>query len=213
MKTALLLLLPLLITCCTKQKDEKTTAIPQGVEAPAATRSTQPTTSTFTRYTIQQGAHECDQRTLKSVSGTSMNFIAKFDSTAIYPPVITDYNHAYDVNKLYGFSEGFNNQYNCARIGWRWLDGQLQLFAYVYVKGTLLRDPVSYDPPFIKSVSIGAEVNCSIAVSGANYIFTVDGTVVKTARGTSVAKYQGYQQYPYFGGSLTAPHLTNIYIK
>jgi hypothetical protein len=213
MKTALLLLLPLLITCCTKQKDEKTTAIPQGVEAPAATRSTQPTTSTFTRYTIQQGAHECDPRTLKSVSGTSMNFIAKFDSTAIYPAVITDYNHAYDVNKLYGFSEGFNNQYNSARIGWRWLDGQLQLFAYVYVKGTLLRDPVSYDPPFIKSVSIGAEVNCSIAVSASNYIFTVDGVVVKTARGISVAKYQGYQQYPYFGGSLTAPHLTNIYIK
>ena len=213
MKTALLLLLPLLITCCTKQKDEKTTAIPQQMEAPAATRSTQLTASTFTRYTIQQGAHECDQRTLKSVSGTSMNFIAKFDSTAIYPAVITDYNHAYDVNKLYGFSEGFNNQYNSARIGWRWLDGQLQLFAYVYVKGTLLRDPVSYDPPFIKSVSIGAEVNCSIAVSGSNYIFTVDGIVVKTARGTSVTKYQGYQQYPYFGGTLTAPHLTNIYIK
>ena len=58
-----------------------------------------------------------------------MNFIAKFDNTAIYPAVITDYNHAYDMNKLYGFSEGFNNQYNSARIGWRWLNGELQLFA------------------------------------------------------------------------------------
>jgi hypothetical protein len=80
-----------------------------------------------------------------------MNFVAKFDSTAIYPAVITDYNHAYDANKLWGFSEGFNNQYNSARIGWRWLNGQLQLLAYVYVKGTLLRDPISYDPPIIKS--------------------------------------------------------------
>jgi hypothetical protein len=142
-----------------------------------------------------------------------MNFVARFDSSAIYPAVITDYNHAYDVNKLYGFSEGLNNQYNSARIGWRWLNGELQLFAYVYVKGTLLRDPVSYDPPFIKSVAIGAEVNCSIAVSGSSYLFTVDGVVVKTARGTSAGKYQGYQQYPYYGGTLTAPHLINLFIK
>jgi hypothetical protein len=142
-----------------------------------------------------------------------MNFVAKFDSTAIYPAVITDYNHAYDVNKLYGFSEGISNQYNSARIGWRWLNGQLQLFAYVYVKGTLLRDPISYDPPFIKSVKIGSEINCSIAISGNKYIFTVDGVVVQTSRGTTSGTYSGYQQYPYFGGTLTAPHLINIYIK
>jgi hypothetical protein len=171
------------------------------------------TTSNFIKYTIQQGAHSCDQSTVKSVSGTSMNFISKFDSTAIYPAVITDYNHAYDVNKLYGFSEGFSNQYNSARIGWRWFDGELQLFAYVYVKGVLLRDPVSYDPPFIKSVEIGKEINCSIAISGGTYIFTVDGVTVNTPRGTTSGKFSGYQQYPYFGGSLTAPHLINVYIK
>jgi uncharacterized protein (DUF2345 family) len=62
-------------------------------------------------------------------------------------------------------------------------------------------------------VAIGSEVNCSIAISGGSYIFTVDGTVVKTARGNTTTKYSGYQQYPYFGGTLTAPHLINIYIK
>lgn len=212
MKLPSLLILLSIVTACTKQacKEVDTTTT---IETSAAGKAPKPTTSTFTKYTIQMGAHECDQRTLKSVSGTSMNFIAKFDSTAIYPPVITDYNHAYDVNKLYGFSEGLNNQYNSARIGWRWLNGKLELFAYVYVKGTLLRDPVSYDPPFIKSVAIGAEVNCSIALSGSNYIFTVDGVTVKTPRGSSATKYSGYQQYPYFGGTLTAPHLINIYIK
>ncbi|WP_066404561.1 hypothetical protein [Flavisolibacter tropicus] len=169
--------------------------------------------TTFAKYTIQQGAHECDPRTLKSVSGTSMNFVARFDSTAIYPAVITDYNHAYDANKLWGFSEGLNNQYNSARLGWRWLNGKLELLAYVYVKGTLLRDPISYDPPFIKAVEIGRDINCSIAVSGSSYVFTVDGVAVKTARGRSVSTFSGYQQYPYFGGTLTAPHLMNFYIK
>ncbi|HVG41310.1 MAG TPA: hypothetical protein VM888_06840, partial [Chitinophagaceae bacterium] len=118
-----------------------------------------------------------------------------------------------DVNKLYGFSEGSNSHYNSAHIGWRWLNGELQLIAYVNVNGTLLRDLIIYDPPFKKSVAIGTKVNCSIAVSSSYYIFTVDGVVVKTLRGTTVTQYKGYQQYPYYGGTLTAPHLINIYIK
>jgi hypothetical protein len=216
MKKGIFILPAIVCFCCTK----KTEVIKNDKESFSNERTTletslrRPTASTsFIKYTIQQGAHSCDQSTVKSVSGTSMNFVAKFDSTAIYPAVITDYNHAYDVNKLYGFSEGFNNQYNSARIGWRWLDGKLQLFAYVYTKGTLLRDPISYDPPFIKSVEIGKEINCSIAISGGTYIFTVDGVTVTTSRGTTSGKYSGYQQYPYFGGSLTAPHLINIYVK
>ena len=210
----LYLALCLLCTACSRQMDKATPIEPsQNLQPSAPGKAPKPTTNTFTKYTIQQGAHECDQRSIKSVSGTAMNFIVKFDSTAIYPAVITDYNHAYDVNKLWGFSEGFSNQYNSARIGWRWLNDQLQLFAYVYVNGTLLRDPVSYDPPFIKSVAIGPEINCSIAISGNTYKFTVDGTVVTTARATNAIKYSGYQQYPYFGGTLTAPHLINIYIK
>jgi|SRR5215203_1487922 len=180
---------------------------------PSERNTSKTATNTFTRYIIRQGAHDCDQRRIKQVSGTSMNFIAKFDSSAIYLAVITDYNHSYDMNKLWGFSEGWNNHDNSARIGWRWLNNQLQLFAYVYVHGKLLRDPVSYDPPFIKTVAIGAEVNCSIAVSANSYIFTVDGIVVKTPRGTGAPKFSGYQQFPYFGGSLTAPHRITIYIK
>jgi hypothetical protein len=219
MKIYFFILTSILFVCCTKKIDDNKDATEQiqsvsqnrMVSETSLRRAT--TTSTFKKYTIQEGAHYCDQNVLSSVSGISMNFVAKFDSTAIYPAVITDYNHAYDVNKLYGFSEGFNNQYNSARIGWRWLDGALQLFAYVYVKGTLLRDPVSYDPPFIKSVAIGSEINCSISISGGNYIFTVDGVVVTTPRGTTSGKFSGYQQYPYYGGTLTAPHLINIYIK
>ena len=211
MKPYVFLAICLLCLSCYKQKNNATKE--ELLQSSSTKKISPPTPTGFTKYTIRQGAHECDQRSIKSVSGTAMNFVAKFDSTAIYPAVITDYNHAYDVNKLWGFSEGLNNQYNSARIGWRWLDNQLQLFAYVYINGTLLRDPVSYDPPFIKSVAIGTEVNCSIAISTNSYVFTVDGVVVTTARGTNVSKFSGYQQYPYFGGTLTAPHLITINIK
>lgn len=212
-RNLIFIVIPLLFFCCTKQQDIKNDDTNRSAPGSVSSVKELAVVSTFKTYTIKKGAHYCDQNTLRSVSGASMNFVAKFDSTAIYPAVITDYNHAYDVNKLWGFSEGFNNQYNSARIGWRWLNGKLQLFAYVYVKGTLLRDPISYDPPFIKTVQIGSEVNCSIAVSGSKYIFTVDGVVVQTTRGTSASQFSGYQQYPYFGGTLTAPHLINIYIK
>jgi len=217
MRNIIFIVVGLLFFSCTKQdiQTDRANNTASASVLGASAKLSQSTTlaTTFRKFTIKQGAHYCDQNTLSHVSGTTMNFVAKFDSTAISPAVITDYNHAYDVNKLWGFSEGFSNQYNSARIGWRWLNGQLQLFAYVYVKGTLLRDPISYDPPFIKSVKIGSEVNCSIAVSGSKYIFTVDGVVVQTARGTTSGTYSGYQQYPYFGGTLTAPHLINIYIK
>ena len=212
MKTLSVVVLIVLLNACSKQYGRQNGPA-EALQPSVTKKAPRPVTVTFTKYTIQQGNHECDQRSIKSVSGTSMNFTVKFDSSAVYPAVITDYNHAYDVNKLWGFSEGINNQYNSARIGWRWLNDRLELFAYVYINGTLLRDPVSYDPPFIKTVSIGSEINCSIAVSGNDYLFTVDGMVVKTPRGTSSAKYNGYQQYPYFGGTLTAPHLITIYIK
>jgi hypothetical protein len=198
MKNFLVIVLPLLFFCCTKHQDTKGDATSKSlgvsVTNPAPAPERQQAPSTFKKYTIQTGAHYCDQNALTRVSGTSMNFVAKFDSSAIYPAVITDYNHAYDVNKLWGFSEGISNQYNSARIGWRWLNDELQLFAYVYVNGTLLRDLISYDPPFIKSVKIGSDINCRIAISGASYIFTVDGVVVQTVRGATGSKYSGYQQ-------------------
>jgi hypothetical protein len=221
MRIVLLIAAPLWLMACSKHTARESyegattsnnvTAASREIDVLAQGKPTKPIVATA--YTIQQGAHECDQSTLKSVSGTVMNFVAKFDESASYPAVITDYNHAYDVNKLYGFSEGLNNQYNSARIGWRWLNNELQLFAYVYVKGTLQRDPFSYDPPFIKSVAIGTDIQCSIAISGDRYIFTVDGVQVQTQRGTTSTKYSGYQQYPYFGGTLTAPHLITIGIK
>jgi len=210
MKAYAVWVLSLLSIICCRHLNKEHTVNP--LQAPIS-KISRISTNSFTKYIIREGAHECEQRRIKRVSGSSMNFIAKFDSSAIYPAIITDYNHSFDINKLWGFSEGWNNHDNSARIGWRWMNNQLQLFAYVYVHGKLLRDAVSYDPPFIKTVAIGAEVNCSIAISANSYIFSVDEVVVKTTRGVSSPKFSGYQQFPYFGGVLTAPHLITIYIK
>jgi len=164
----------------------------------AAARST----PQFIQYTIIKGQHSSDKSVFKSVKVTSMNFIAKFDNSAIYQTVIPE--NQYDINKLYGFSEGFNHQYNSARIGWAYNDGALRLYAYAYNKGVRASQEIT-------TVSIGTEISCSISVSGNTYIFTVNNTRVTLPRANSTASASGYQLYPYFGGDEVAPQ--NIYIS
>src|SRR5688572_19133390 len=158
----------------------------------------------YTTYTIKNGQHYSDKSSLKYVSTAEMKFYAKFDQTAIYTAVIPE--NQYDINKLYGFSEGFNNQYNSARMGWGYSNGAIRLYGYVYSKG------VRYSQE-ITTVSPGQDITCSIKVSGSTYIITANGISVTLPRGTTTSKASGWQQYPYFGGNEVAPHNVYIYIK
>jgi hypothetical protein len=158
----------------------------------------------YTTYLIPAGSHYANNSTLKSVKTSEMKFAVKFDSSAIYT-TIAPINQS-DINKLYGFSEGFNNQYNSARIGWNWYLGKLNLYAYVYKKGVRTFKKIT-------SVAIGAEHNCSIRVSGTNYIFTVNGISITLGRALKTSTASGYQQYPYFGGDEVAPHNITILIR
>lgn len=158
----------------------------------------------YTNFTIQQGEHYCDQNSLRSVRTSEMKFMAKFDNSAIYQTVIPE--NQYDINKLWGFSEGFNNQYNSARIGWSWNNDALRLYGYVYANGVRHMQEIS-------PVAIGTDVSCSIKLAGNTYLFTVNGVSISLPRGPSATQASGYQQYPYFGGDETAPHLITIMIK
>lgn len=158
----------------------------------------------YSTFTIRQGQHYCDQNSFKSIRTSEMKFMAKFDNSAIYQSVIPE--NQYDINKLWGFSEGINNATNSARIGWSWNDGALRLYAYVYANS------IRYSQE-ITPVTIGAEITCSIKVVGSTYLFTVNGISVSLPRGLSTSQASGYQQYPYFGGNEVAPHLITIQIK
>jgi hypothetical protein len=158
----------------------------------------------YTTYLIPAGSHYSTNSSLKSIKTSEMKFVVKFDSSAIYT-CIDPLNQA-DINKLYGFSEGFSNQYNSARIGWNWYGGKLNLYGYVYNKGVRSFAKIT-------SVSIGAEHNCSIKVLGASYIFTVNGVSITLGRALKTTTASGYRQYPYFGGDEVAPHNVTILIR
>ena len=158
----------------------------------------------YLTFTIQKGAHYCDQNPVKNITTSEMKFMVKFDSSAIYQTELPE--NQYAINKLWGFSEGTNNHFNSARIGWSWTENALRLYGYAYVSGQMHYQEIT-------SVSIGAEISCSIKPGEETYLFTANGVSVSLPRGTSGSQVSGYQQYPYFGGNETAPHLITILIK
>jgi hypothetical protein len=167
--------------------------------------TTKVTSTTYTTYLIRKGNNFCDQSATKylTING-EMKFTARFNQSAIYTNI--DPVNQYDINKLWGFSEGFNNQYNSARIGWAYNDGALRLYGYVYAKG------VRYSKE-IGIVTIGSEIPCSIKLSGSSYLMTANGVTVALPRGLTSTKASGLQQYPYFGGDERAPQDIRIEIK
>lgn len=163
-----------------------------------------PKPASYSNFTIRQGQHYCDQNSVKSVRTSEMKFMVKFDNSAIYQTVIAE--NQYDINKLWGFTEGISNQYNSARIGWSWNNDALRLYGYVYANGVRYYQEIT-------PVTIGADITCSIKLAGNTYLFNVDGVSVSLPRGPATSQASGYQQYPYFGGDETAPHLITILIK
>jgi len=168
-------------------------------------KTTSPVFGQFIKYTIQKGNQYCDANAYKAVEASEMKFAVRFDSTAIYETVSPE--NQLDINKLYGFSDNNADHHQfSARFGWRWSDKALRLFAYIYNNGSVTSKELT-------SVTIGAEINCSIKVTSTNYLFSVDGVTTQLARMATTEKAKGYQLYPYFGGDEVAPHQINIWIQ
>ena len=184
------------LTSC--QKDIKV------IRASSTPKTTAPQSS-FVKYTIKAGEQYCDLNTMARVEYQELKFTAKFDSSVIYK-TISSSNQA-DINKLFGFSDN-NMQHHqfSARFGWNWQNNSVQLFAYTYNNGVRAAK-------LLGTVAIGQEVNCSIAVAGYKYVFTLDNKVETMPRASTTTKAIGYKLYPYFGGDELAPHEIRIWIR
>jgi hypothetical protein len=172
-----------------------------------ATANDQPAGLTgFIKYTIPKGQQYATSNSFVSLNISEWRVKVYFDSSAIYTLPGKD---QFDINKLTGFADnaGLHQQYS-ARFGWRWSDNRLRLFAYVHNSGQIQEKEIS-------AVDIGKIYTCSIKVTGAQYIFTVEElkTTVTMPRAATTLTAEGYRLYPYFGGNNTAPHEIRIWIK
>ena len=209
----------ILFLSCTKENIPTTK---KNLKVDGIESAVQPASITgYTLYTIKKGANYSDKSTLKAVKTSDMKFYAKFDATSIYKNMLPE--NQYDINKLWGFSEGLINSTNSCRIGWSYNDGQyggiynvgttlLRLYAYSYANSIRYSKEICVVP-------INTDLNCSIKLSGSLYTCTVSFVVngitqtfsTTITRGPLTTSASGYQQYPYFGGNETAPQ--NIYIN
>ncbi len=154
--------------------------------------------SQITNYIIPSGEHYCLNNSYLPYSDSVMNFMVRFDSSAIYSTVLPE--NQEDINKLMGFSDNRSGHHEfSARIGWRWSNDALRLFGYVYNQG----QPMSKE---ISTIPIGSFVNCSIKVSEGFYYFSAGDAEIRLPRAAKGLKAEGYLLYPYFGGDETAPH-------
>ena len=162
-------------------------------------------TNEFVRYVIPQGQHYASPNSYKSITTSALNFTVRFDSSAIYQTVLPS--NQYDINKLAGFADNRSNHHQfSARFGWRWSDGALRLFGYVYNEGAVVSKE-------LQTIPIGVNVACAIQVLDNRYAFVVNGAVDYLPRAGKTTLAEGYLLYPYFGGDETAPHEISIHIR
>lgn len=159
----------------------------------------------FIKYTIPAGAHYATENTFQAVETSALSFDVRFDSTAIYK--CTSPENQYDINKLYGFSDnGAQHHLYSARFGWRWSDGALRLFGYVYNEGNVVSKEIG-------TVPVGVVVRCRIVVTADAYFFYCNEWMQTLPRKSKTANGKGYLLYPYFGGDEAAPHEVHVWIK
>lgn len=159
----------------------------------------------FADYHIKQGGQSAENTGYKSVTSNEMKFAVRFNNTAIYS--VSDPGNQTDVNKLYGFSDNHSAHHQfSARFGWRYLNNQLTLHAYVY-------NNEQRSEQLITAIDIGKEYVCSIQAVGNQYVFQVAGKTVKMPRLATTPNVDGYQLFPFFGGDEKAPHDIHIFIK
>lgn len=155
-------------------------------------------------FVIKQGEHYSTPRLVQSLQSNTLNFRATFNETAIYDFGDTGFQSS--KNKLLGFSDCNSLHHdNSARFAWQWFQGQLEIFAYCYVNG-------ERKEKFIGAVELHQENRYQLQVTEDSYIFQLnDQEPTYITRGASCDKGLYYMLWPYFGGSIPAPH--DVYVS
>jgi hypothetical protein len=168
--------------------------------------SCEPEADMFRQFVIRKGEHYSTAHSIQSLQSKSLRFEAKFDGSAEY--LFSDEGFQDSKNKLLGFSDcnSLHHQ-NSARFGWQWYNNQLEIFAYCYVNSQRVEK-------FIGTVNIN-EVNLyELFITEDSYVFQLNqGSPVVIERGNVCNTGVYYMLWPYFGGTLPAPHDVTIAVK
>ncbi|WP_276367697.1 hypothetical protein [Chryseolinea sp. H1M3-3] len=157
-------------------------------------------------FVMQQGEHYASPRLVQSMQSNILNFTAKFNQSAVYHFEETAFQDS--KNKLLGFSDCNSLHHeNSARFAWQWYNEQLEIYAYCYVNGVR-------QEKYIGAVALDEENKYQLKITADSYVFQLNHQEpVSIPRGTTCDKGLYYMLWPYFGGTLPAPHDVSISIK
>lgn len=133
-----------------------------------------------------------------------LEYVVKFNKSCAYFLNEID---QYDVNKLFGFSNGFFHHQDSVRFGWNYLDHKIVIYAYIYENGKRISS-------YICRLELETENKLTIFVENDCYVFQVEK--LKTGLKSKVKIFKskkftfGYNLWPYFGGNNAAPHDMSI---
>jgi hypothetical protein len=158
------------------------------------------------KFTIQKGKHYSTERLVESLQGSTLSFSARFDNTAVYD--LQDIALQTNKNKLLGFSDCNSLHHeNSARFAWQWFNNKLEIYAYCYVNSKRVEK-------FIGTAELNSFSDYKIECTATEYVFYLNNeSPVRIARASSCRYGLYYMLWPYFGGSVPAPHDVNIEIK
>ena len=161
---------------------------------------------TVREFTIRSGEHYATPRLTETTSTKRVAFFATFDESARY--AFADASEQADINKLLGFSDCTTHHHeNSARFGWRWYNDQLEIHAYCYVDSVRVHE-------LIGTVDIGDKIRYEITTTPEAYEFFLNGEKkLAIPRAQTCDEGLNYLLYPYFGGSVPAPHDVHIKIE
>ena len=131
---------------------------------------------------------------------------AKFDKSCLYT-LDTNYDQ---INKLYGLGEGLHHS-NSARFGWRSVDGKtIEIMAYTHING-------ERQSKKLMDCSVDEWLKLDLYLEKGKYVFigeNEDGEKAKVSMPSKTGFFFGrlftYKLFPYFGGSVAAPHQMSI---
>lgn len=157
-------------------------------------------------FLIRAGEHYSTPRLMETFDGERLAFRATFDESAKYD--LGDPALQTNKNKLMGFSDCSSEHHeNSARFGWQWFNNRLEIYAYCYSGGQRLEQ-------FVGSVELDKENLYEIARTPDQYVFFLNGEKkASIARENVCSGGANYMLYPYFGGSVPAPHDVRIDIE
>lgn len=166
----------------------------------------EPEADLYRNFYLKEGEHYATPRLVESLQSTRLAFYAKFDNSCRYIFENTGFQDC--KNKLLGFSDCNSMHHeNSARFTWQWFNNQMEIYAYCYVNGERIEK-------FIGVVELEKENRYEIELTSDAYLFRLnDQESVSIARSATCDKGLYYMLWPYFGGTLPAPHNMHLSIK